>query len=175
MDKIRQRKLSLITRNKLSLVERNDFSNIICNKLLSLNLKGNIMSYYPFNSEVDISGFNNKNYVSYPVIYTHAKMDAYLPINNNFRLNYYGIFEPDTDDGVKVDVRYLDYIIVPCVAFDEKCYRIGYGKGYYDSFLKDVDAIKIGVAFDVQKVSEIEIDENDIRLDMIITEKNTYK
>ena len=175
MDKIRQRKLSLMTRNKLSKQLRQEYSKIICDKLLSLDLKGNIMSYYPFNSEVDITLFNQNNYVSYPVIYTESDMDAYLPINNEFRLNYYKIYEPDTDSGVKVEKKYLDYVIVPCVSFDEKLYRIGYGKGYYDCFLKDIKAKKIGVAFEIQKVADIEIDENDIKLDMIITEKNIYK
>ena len=66
-------------------------------------------------------------------------------------------------------------MIVPIVAFDDRLYRIGYGKGYYDHFLKVLDVIKIGVAFDCQRVNQIERDENDIKLDLIITEKNTYK
>ncbi len=174
MDKIRQRKLSLITRNKLSDEERKEYSKIICDKLFSLNLKGNIMSYYPFKTEVDIRVFNFNNYVSYPVIYHDIEMDTYLPINNSFSLNYYGIYEPDLDEAIKVEKKYLDYVIVPIVAFDERLYRIGYGKGYYDYFLKDIKAKKIGVAFDIQKVNGIENDNNDIKLDMIITEKNTY-
>lgn len=175
MDKIRQRKLSLITRDKLTEEERKKYSKIICDKLSALDLKGNIMSYYPFRSEVDIKQFNFNNYVSYPVIYPDIEMDVYLPINNSFHLNYYNIYEPDIDDGVQVDKKYLDYVIVPIVAFDDRLYRIGYGKGYYDHFLKDLDVIKIGVAFDCQKVNQIEIDENDIKLDLIITEKNTYR
>ena len=43
------------------------------------------------------------------------------------------------------------------------------------NFLKDIKAKKIGVAFERQKVADIDIDENDIKLDMIITEKNIYK
>lgn len=174
MDKLLQRKYCFSKRAQLTDKERSDFSKMICDRLFSLGLEGNIMSYYPFNDEADISFFNFHSYVSYPVISTDRQMEAYLPIENDFTKNYYGIREPNTSTAVKVEKEYISHIIVPCVGFDEDHYRMGYGGGYYDRYLKDVKATLIGVAFDIQKVDNIVHLDHDIRLDMIVTEKSIY-
>jgi len=64
-------------------------------------------------------------------------------------------------------------IIVPGVAFDLNLNRIGYGKGYYDRFLSKVskNVPKIALAYDFQVLESISEGENDIKMDMIITEK----
>lgn len=174
MTKNTQRKICLNNRKDLDPELRKEYSQIICNKLFDLNLKGNIMSYYPVKDEVDISNFNFNKYVSYPVITTDNQLEIYLPIDNNFILNYYKIPEPDTKAGIKIEKKYIKTVIVPLVGFDEKCNRLGHGKGYYDRFLQDYKVRKIGVAFECQKLDAVITDQYDIKLDMIITEKNTY-
>jgi 5-formyltetrahydrofolate cyclo-ligase len=57
------------------------------------------------------------------------------------------------------------------LGFDRKGGRIGYGAGYYDRFLsKNPGLRKIGIAFACQEVDNLPVDENDIRMDAIITE-----
>lgn len=64
-----------------------------------------------------------------------------------------------------------DVIIVPLLAFDKRLNRIGFGGGWYDRFLaKQVYAIKIGLAYDIQQSDEIPIKAYDIPLDMVITQ-----
>ena len=62
------------------------------------------------------------------------------------------------------------------MAYDEKLYRIGYGGGYYDRYLKKIKKrkkiITIGLAYSFQKVKKIPINKHDIKLDFVITEKN---
>ena len=53
----------------------------------------------------------------------------------------YNILEPSSS--TVVDVKYLDFIIVPCLAIDKNNKRIGYGKGYYDKALEEVDKNKL--------------------------------
>ena len=56
------------------------------------------------------------------------------------------------------------------------CNRVGYGGGFYDRYIKKIKKIKkvltIGFAFSYQKVKKIPIEKNDVKLDLIITEKN---
>ena len=174
MTKDQQRKICLSNRKQLDSDLRKEYSKIICDKLFKLNLKGNIMSYYPVKDEVDISDFNFLKYVSYPVITTDNQLEIYLPIDNAFIMNYYRIPEPDTSKGIKIEKKYIKIVIVPLVGFDENCNRLGHGKGYYDRFLENYKARKIGVAFECQKLDQIITDQYDIQPDMIITEKNIY-
>ena len=53
----------------------------------------------------------------------------------------YNILEPSSS--TVVDVKYLDFIIVPCLAIDKNNKRIGYGKGYYDKALEEVNKNKL--------------------------------
>ena len=68
----------------------------------------------------------------------------------------------------------IDIVIVPGVAFDKKYNRMGYGKGYYDRFLKDMTALKIGVCHSFQLVDEIPSEPHDIKMDMIVTEREIW-
>lgn len=45
----------------------------------------------------------------------------------------------------------LDILLVPLVAFDEACNRMGHGRGYYDRYLPQCRAKTIGIAFACQK------------------------
>jgi 5-formyltetrahydrofolate cyclo-ligase len=70
-------------------------------------------------------------------------------------------------------------VIVPLVAFDKDCNRVGYGGGYYD---RTINAFKnnnhkittVGIAYDEQLFEQISGDENDQRLDHIVTPSAIY-
>ncbi len=68
-------------------------------------------------------------------------------------------------------------MILPGVAFDHFCHRVGYGGGYYDRYLKDKSWIfTIAVCHEVQLMEEIITEEHDISPDLLITENRTlYK
>jgi 5-formyltetrahydrofolate cyclo-ligase len=61
--------------------------------------------------------------------------------------------------------------IVPMLAFDRACYRLGYGKGLYDQLLATAQGHTIGVAFGAQEVAALPHEPHDIPLDMIVTEQ----
>ena len=81
----------------------------------------------------------------------------------------------DTGTGIMVSGNSKVWKQAACnragVVFDRAGNRIGYGGGYYDSYLKQADCIKVGVAFDFQCVEQIVPEVHDVPVDYIITEK----
>jgi 5-formyltetrahydrofolate cyclo-ligase len=65
----------------------------------------------------------------------------------------------------------MDLLIIPGIAFDLQGNRIGYGKGYYDRFLSTRKVSYImGLAFENQIIKKIPTTENDIPVDVLVTE-----
>lgn len=80
------------------------------------------------------------------------------------------ILEPVSD--LPFNISSIRLVIVPLVAGDLNKNRLGYGKGYYDRFLKKTDAIKIGLLFENQLYPhDLPTESFDIQLDFLITEK----
>ncbi|RMF05680.1 5-formyltetrahydrofolate cyclo-ligase [Candidatus Woesearchaeota archaeon] len=74
-----------------------------------------------------------------------------------------------------VEKSAVDVVAVPVVGFDENLNRLGHGMGFYDVFLKGVEAVKIGLAFESQKLKRIPVSEHDVPLDIVVTEKKVYR
>ncbi len=89
---------------------------------------------------------------------------------NDLKPGHFHVLEPI---GCQVtDPKDIDLMIVPLLAYDQKCYRVGYGKGYYDKYFQnDFCGYKLGLAFSYQYVEHIDYDDFDIPLDEIITYK----
>lgn len=65
----------------------------------------------------------------------------------------------------------VDLVLVPGVAFDFSGNRIGYGKGFYDRFLKDIPRqIRFGLAYRFQVLESVPSDKTDVKTGRIITE-----
>jgi len=86
---------------------------------------------------------------------------------------YSGVLEPVRID--EVDLNDIDIVLVPGIAFDKRGYRIGYGKGYYDNFLKNVRALKIGLCMDFQIVDNIPEKEWDVKMDVVVSEDRVIR
>ena len=90
------------------------------------------------------------------------------------KINTYVIPEP-----LKSRLVYPDVLLVPTVAFDNGKFRLGYGGGYYDRYIQKIKKIKkflsIGLAFEFQKVKKLKVDKFDQKLNIILTNKKTYK
>lgn len=65
-----------------------------------------------------------------------------------------------------------DLIIVPGLIFSKEGYRIGYGGGFYDRFLKNYKGLKLSLLFDEQ-IGKVVTEEHDIPVDVLITPKET--
>ena len=80
----------------------------------------------------------------------------------------YGILEPQ--NGMAVDPKEIDLVVVPGVAFTTTGKRMGRGKGYYDRYLSQLreGALKIGVCYAHQIVEELPTEPHDIMMDCVI-------
>lgn len=79
------------------------------------------------------------------------------------------------------EAKDLDLVLLPLVAFDAYCNRLGRGAGYYDrtfAFLNPRHSAKkpflLGLGYEFQKIPPVKLEKWDVPLDMVITEKNTY-
>ena len=87
----------------------------------------------------------------------------------------FGIMEPVRENSIEIAPKELDMIICPCTVFDEHGGRMGMGAGYYDRYLtKCTKTYVTAVAFEVQKTDYVPIEEWDVRMDMVFTEKDVY-
>ena len=141
-----------------------------------------VSSFISINTEISTSELNNyilkKNKIL--CLPTILKKDYHLVfrnfINNDDLIEgFMKIKEPPNNSEIVIP----EIIFVPCLAFDNFGFRLGYGGGYYDrtfSFLKNNKRkfISVGYAFDGQKVTEVPKDKFDIKLDYVITEKKIY-
>ena len=91
---------------------------------------------------------------------------------SSLRLGAFHIEEPQGDEVCSIDD--VELVIVPGVAYDRACNRVGRGKGFYDRLLADSRADKIGVAYDFQVVDEIDVEPHDVGVDMVITDRGVY-
>ena len=117
----------------------------------------------------------DKNVVISKSNFDDLTMEHYLLTDTTkIRFNDYGIPEPV--DGIAIDAKKLDVVFIPLLTFDIKGNRIGYGKGFYDAFLKKCkpDVIKIGVSFFEAEEKISDINNNDIPLDFCVTPTKIY-
>ena len=104
-----------------------------------------------------------------PVLINGDIKASKFTFEDNFKMGEFNIPEPTPFR--EYDAQWIDLLLVPGVAFDKRGYRLGYGKGFFDRFLKKVKCQKIGLCFEIQIVDEIPAESQDISMDVLITEK----
>lgn len=148
-------------------------SILILNKLENHNdfINANIvMLYSSLPDEVQTHDFierwRNKKRIILPTVVGDDIIPVELCEDTDFAVGDFNILEPQSD----AYQGSYDLIIVPGVAFDKKGNRIGRGKGYYDRFLsKHIDIKKIGICFDFQLIDNVPTEDNDIKMDEVIS------
>jgi len=135
--------------------------------------------YWPLSAkkEVDIRPLIRTLYaqnvaIYLPVMSGDELMHGLYAGDEDLAIGLFGVAEPRPDP--TFDIEALDCIIVPTLAVDLAGNRIGYGKGYYDRFLKQTNAIKIAPIFANQLVQWIPTETHDVPVDILVTEQYIY-
>lgn len=162
-------------------------SKEITNKVISFEgykLAKVIAIYNSLEDEVDTQdlikySIENNKIVVLPRVINKTEMKFYkISSLDKLERGVLGIKEPIEDENSLVRPNEIDLMIIPGVCFDRNKNRIGFGGGYYDRYLESEENIlKIGVCFEEQLLKEnyIEAEDNDIKMDMIVTDRKIIR
>lgn len=157
-------------------------SNEICSNFKKhdfYRFSKNILSFYPFNNEIDLVE-----------LYKDSSKSWYLPrIDLNSRgliihkyiigdiliKNKWGVLEPFEEQEI-IDPNKIDIAIIPALMIDKKGVRLGYGAGFYDRFIPGLrkDCLKIVPIAEELFTESLPRDHWDISVDKAITQKELY-
>lgn len=123
-------------------------------------------------------GWLSKTHPEIKIIVPKADFETALMTHHEYlgkedlQKNLYNILEPQKGN---LHQGEIDMVIIPLLAFDNQGYRVGYGKGFYDRFLRDINAQKIGLSLHpaIEKIDDV--NEHDIKLDFCITPTEIIK
>src|SRR6187431_42177 len=144
-------------RQNLTAAEIENLSLAIANEILKLPIwdKTYFHVFLPIEEQKEVntefilhllSGKDKEIVISKSDFETREMTHFLLTDNTKIKKNQYNIPEPI--DGLEVPTKKIDVVFVPLLAFDKTGHRAGYGKGFYDKFLKECkpETIKIGLS-----------------------------
>lgn len=155
-------------------------SSLICERFFSLPdilFFYTYMLYYPHKNEVDTTCIIQRlleegKTVLLPKVEEKHILPVVVSDISRLKTGYAGIKEPEGD----VYIGRIDVVVVPGVAFDERGYRLGYGKGFYDRFLEKGDVVlAVGLAYDFQVLKDIPVQQHDLPVDIVLTPTKTIR
>ena len=127
--------------------------------LKTFDLKGNILSFASFGTEIDLWPLNfrlaQEGRLFLPKIVGNNLVICPVTSVTELSLSKWGILEPTTSP----TNTSIDYMLVPGLAFDKNGHRLGYGKGHYDRL--EITSHRIGIAFHEQFTQSLSIEDHD--------------
>lgn len=182
------RALARKNRDALGKIERSRASSYIAESVCALPeviRARNILLYCAFRTEVETEQLSKsllhmKKKLCMPLVKPLEKELLPMIIDEEdypLQPGYCGIPEPVWCTSRCAAAEHLDIVILPGLVFDKNGNRLGYGGGYYDRFLacKAPQALRLGLAFSCQLVPSIPAQNHDMRLDILVTEKEILR
>lgn len=173
-------------RRSLSKTEQEKAATLITHRLFqhpAFKQAQKIALYLPFDGEVPTYSILKMALLAHKSCYapvlankllSFVKVETLTPL----KANRFGILEPQYPHMKQISAQSLDVVLLPLVAFDKNCHRLGMGGGFYDktfAFKKRMPKpLLFGLAYDFQRVMHVPRGELDILLDGVITEKHLY-
>lgn len=141
-----------------------------------------ILFYYSKGSEVETKGamkealLQGKRVLLPKVRGREIYLGEIKDLEKDVEKGSFGILEPK-ETPRRATPKGVDLVILPGIAFDPKGKRIGYGKGYYDRFLRKIPKriLLIGLAYDFQIVNSLLGKRHDRRVGKVITERRVLE
>lgn len=128
--------------------------------------------YNSFSAEADTSAIINALVSAGKNVFlprTEGENMVAVAYSEDMKKGSFGILEPIGEPyGGQIDVT-----VLPLLAVNENGFRIGYGKGFYDKFLKDRHTLKVGLGYSFQ-IEKFSADGWDVPLDFFVCEKGIY-
>ena len=184
-EKLRARVLA--TREALELDQVEIGSQAILERLLGLEAyrRATLIHAYISSGEnevdtrelIDISLEQGKR-VAVPVLEKGKKTMAHALIESLDGLvdGPMGLVQPDPAKATLLEKQEeIDLVVVPGIAFDRRGHRIGFGGGFYDRFLANLQVVKVGLCYDDLILQGIPNEPHDVPMDIVVAQTATYQ
>lgn len=145
-------------RKKMSQADKKSFDKRIANKLFNTWCYRNCDTVFAYASkEIEVDTFEiienslksgKKVALPYCISGTRNMDFYYISSLSDLKTGSFSVLEPDITKCEKAVADKNSICVVPALAFDLNCYRLGYGGGYYDRFLKNFPGVTLGICYD---------------------------
>jgi 5-formyltetrahydrofolate cyclo-ligase len=184
MTKAAIRKTAIARRSALAPEELQDLSEQILAHFTQLDFTGIqvLHLFLPIEKKMEPNMYLfidwlHTNHPSIKILVPRSDFDSALMTHHEYTgadslvKNIYDILEPQSADP---HTGNIDMVLVPLLAFDWQGHRVGYGKGFYDRFLKGITAKKIGISLFLPEEEITDADAHDVRLDLCLTPEGVF-
>lgn len=171
-----RRKMRAVRKACTDRATRDDY---LLQRLMALDLYKNarcILSYVSFDTEAGTLKILERVLADGKVLYvpkcvpnTNQMVFYRITALRDLSRGAYGILEPKETAAYQDEANAL--CLVPGLAFSADGARLGYGKGYYDTFFARHLILKLGLCYDFQLVPQVPTQPHDVRMDGILTDR----
>ena len=169
------------TRSSIDRVKKFDYDADIQSRVLALRdyAKSDILFTYismdtePSTRELIYAAWANGKRVAVPKCNEETMEMSFYIIKSmsDTKPGHYGLTEPDPEVCSKVTDYSHGLCVVPGLSFDAEGYRLGYGRGYYDRFLKHFRGVSVGLCYSSYLKWKLPRGAYDVPVDIIATER----
>jgi 5-formyltetrahydrofolate cyclo-ligase len=157
-------------------------SQAICAKLAEWDIFQNadvILTYMPMHTEVDLrpllTDFPEKHWLLPRIIPGEDGLMVFHPYDSSNLIQHpFGMAEPSSHLP-QIPSGEIKLVLVPGLAFDHSGWRLGYGGGYFDRFLKNFTGVSVGVVFRALLLDALPQGEHDVPMQWLVTESGLIK
>jgi 5-formyltetrahydrofolate cyclo-ligase len=129
-------------------------------------------------SDILMAALADGKTVCYPLSHVRGRILSFRSIRSETDLEpgRLGVPEPSTAAEL-VPIEEIDVFVVPGLGFTRGGKRLGRGGGYYDFTLQagPDNSRRVGLAFSEQMVEDLPTSENDVDMDLVVTESESYR
>ncbi len=183
MDKQAERKLQRahLIETRAALVNRERLEAALQRRVTNWLLHADVHAvgfYFPIRGEPDLRSVigdwlasDSRRVAALPVIHGEALQYRAWTADAPLQAGGFGIPVP-----AQGRVVHPECLFIPCVGFDSRHFRLGYGGGYYDRTLAALVPypLVVGIAFDASKLESIDPQPHDMKMDAVITDAAVY-
>lgn len=164
-------------RNQMTAESCTEYSKTICERILTAEEYRQakvVYAYYPLGNEASLlpvmeDCLKSGRKLALPKV-NGADMDFFqITELSQVEEGCFHVMEPTTTRKVQ-ETQAL--VLTPGVAFDRTGNRLGYGKGFYDRYFAQYPGLlRMGVAYDCQVGTLLQTQAQDIRMNILVTER----